>query len=296
MQPISRALLAAAPAKEPSEFRIFSRGVNKTSKGDFTFDAEAAKLVMAAYKLQGVDMIVDREHDSLSEDARVARSNAGDALAHFKLTLRNGELWATNVAWNSEGASDLANKTRRYTSPAFLHDAEGRITELLNVALVSMPATYGNAPLIAAGKLGKHNSETITARFARMQAILFRAHAHKLGFAPGSLLRVYASRALAGASSDARAQLESVLGLGPNADLAAVIAAVQAVYASEPAGGNDAPPAKAPSAPPAPAPAKELSRAESEGCKRLGIDRAELERRKLNVMRRTPEKKESKVK
>ncbi len=136
----------------PSEFLIFKKGVNETSKGDFIFDQQSAALVLGAFKLQGVEMIVDREHDSLSEEARAARKDAGDALAHYDIQLRpDGSLWAVNVAWNSEGEADLRSKKRRYTSPAFNYDVEtGRILELINVALVSMPATYNNAPLIAA--------------------------------------------------------------------------------------------------------------------------------------------------
>jgi hypothetical protein len=136
----------------PTTFLIFKHGINETSKGDFLFDEQAAKEVLAQFELEGVELIVDREHDSLSEEARAARSDASDALAHYTLKLAaDGSLWADNIVWNQEGESDLRAKKRRYTSPAFNYDVETRrISQLLNVALVSMPATYGNAPLIAA--------------------------------------------------------------------------------------------------------------------------------------------------
>lgn len=136
----------------PNRFLIFKPGINATSKGDFVFDKRAAANVMAQYAREGVDLIVDREHDSLNANARAARRDAGDALAHFTIELaEDGSLWATNVVWNSEGESDLRTKKRRYTSPAFAFDKKtGRIKALVNVALVSMPATYENAPLIAA--------------------------------------------------------------------------------------------------------------------------------------------------
>lgn len=156
LQLCRRAVCTALDVSEsgalPSEFLIFKPGSNATSKGNFVFSPKSAALVLGTYKLQGVDMIVDREHDSLNEAARVARNDAGDALAHYQLELRaDGSLWAVGVKWSPDGESDLRTLKRRYTSPAFNYDTEtGEIVELLNIGLVSMPATYNNAPLIAA--------------------------------------------------------------------------------------------------------------------------------------------------
>lgn len=149
---VCSALAVADGVPLPTEFLIFKPGINRTGKGDYIFNADAAARVLSKYKLQGVDYIVDREHDSLSEEARVARSDAGDALAHYQLELRaDGSLWAVGVVWNADGESDLREKKRRYTSPAFNYDLDTReIDELINIGLVSMPATYSNAPLIAA--------------------------------------------------------------------------------------------------------------------------------------------------
>lgn len=157
----------------PTEFLIFKKGINHTSKGDFIFDPQAAALVLGTYTLEGTDQIVDREHDSLSEEARIARANASDALAHYQLTLKSdGSLWATGVVWNAEGESDLRSKKRRYTSPAFNYDLETmRIVSLLNVGLVSMPATYNNAPLIAARRGGLRGKRVRLGATGSMQEI-----------------------------------------------------------------------------------------------------------------------------
>lgn len=151
----------------PTEFRIFKSGPNESTKGTFLFDDEAARLVMAEYQRHGVDLIVDLEHDSLDEEARKMRADAANALAHFQLEVRNGELWAVNVSWNEDGATRLRKKTQRYLSPAFLTEKEtGRIVELWNVALCSMPATRQAVPLVAASRLAS-DRESVELRVLR---------------------------------------------------------------------------------------------------------------------------------
>jgi phage I-like protein len=140
----------------PTEFRIFSPGVIETSKGPDLFDEEAARSVMKYYVDEGVDVPVDLEHDSLNGQG--LRADEKDARGWFKLELRaDGSLWAVDVRWTPDGERRLREKTQRYISPAFVRDKEtGRITRLLNVAIVSMPATYDAAPLVAASRVTPH--------------------------------------------------------------------------------------------------------------------------------------------
>ena len=133
----------------PAAFRLFSAGVNESTKGPTLFDAAAAESVLRAFAAGGVDLTIDLEHDSLSKEARAARSDAGDARGWFGLEVRDGELWAVNVTWTPDGERRLRERTQRYISPAFLRDDEGRVIEVINVALCSMPATLGAAPLVA---------------------------------------------------------------------------------------------------------------------------------------------------
>lgn len=137
----------------PVEFRIFKKGWNQTTKGDLLFDEQAAAAVMAQYQREGVDLIVDLNHDSLNQEALAARSDAGDARGWFKLELRAGELWAVAARWTPDGARRLAEKTQRYISPVALYNKDTlRVEYLANVALCAMPATLGAAPLVAASK------------------------------------------------------------------------------------------------------------------------------------------------
>lgn len=136
----------------PTEFVLFKAGVNESSKGPALFDESAAAAVMAAYGKWGVDLMIDVDHASLDQYAREQRRDAGDAVGWFNLEVRDGALWAVNVRWNPEGERQLRDKLRRYISPAFYTDDYSRVTELINIALVAMPATFGAQPLVAASR------------------------------------------------------------------------------------------------------------------------------------------------
>jgi phage I-like protein len=142
----------------PVEFRLFRAGVNDSSKGSFLFDEQAAALVMANYGKHGADIPLDLEH--LSLDPASPRLDAHDARAWFGLEVRNGELWAVNVRWTPDGERRLRDKTQRYVSPAFDVDEDGRIVDILNVALTALPATHNPYALIAASKRTKLTGDT----------------------------------------------------------------------------------------------------------------------------------------
>jgi phage I-like protein len=150
---LSSLLADGEQAALPNEFQIFKAGANETTKGTFVFDAEAARVVMARYAQEGVELMVDLEHLSLDDPAAASRVDVSDARGWFRLELRGGELWATDVRWTPDGERRLREKTQRYISPAFLVDKEtGRVSALLNVALVAMPATHEAPALVAAGR------------------------------------------------------------------------------------------------------------------------------------------------
>lgn len=140
---------AATPSELPTEFRLFKAGWNESQKGSVLFDEQAAKSVMQAFHQWGVDLMIDLEHQAIFGTA--AEPTAKDSRGWFKLEVRSGELWATNVKWTDDGASRVLQKRQRYISPAFHVDQEtSRVVAVLNVALVSMPATNQAIPLIAA--------------------------------------------------------------------------------------------------------------------------------------------------
>lgn len=137
-----------ASDQPPTEFRIFSAGKVETTKGTFTFDAAAAKSVMAEYEAHGIDLMVDYDHASLSA-LSLDPAQSGKAAGWFNLEVRNGELWAVNVRWTPAADVALRGKEWRFMSPAFSTE-DGRITSLLNVAITNLPATRQLQPLMAA--------------------------------------------------------------------------------------------------------------------------------------------------
>ncbi len=143
--------LTALEGTAPTEFRIFRAGVNESTKGSVTFDAKAAKAVMAAWKDYGNDLPVDYGH-AMVQGLAVDPALAGKAAGWFDLEVRDGELWAVNVRWTDAAATALEAKEYRYFSPAFYTDEEGRVIEIVNVALTNLPATKDLDALVAASR------------------------------------------------------------------------------------------------------------------------------------------------
>ena len=130
----------------PVAFQVFAPGENATNKGTFIYDAAAAKSVMAAHEDQGNKLVIDYEHQTASDPPQEA-----PAAATFDPSPKpDGSLWAENVKWTDRAAKMLAGKEYLYFSPWFDHDAEGRITNLRNLALTNFPATKKMPMLVAA--------------------------------------------------------------------------------------------------------------------------------------------------
>jgi phage I-like protein len=147
--------VSGSAEKLPTEFRIFSRGLNNAQHDPAIFDDVAAESVMRNASVWGVDFMIDLEHQSL--DHHNADPNARDARGWFRLELRNGELWAVDVRWTEDGAQRILQKRQRYISPAFKRDADGRVVSIVNAAIVAMPATNEAHALIAASLNGAKN-------------------------------------------------------------------------------------------------------------------------------------------
>jgi phage I-like protein len=138
----------------PTEFRIFTAGINESQKGSVLFDDLAAKLVMASYKRWGIDLAIDLEHGMVDVAPGAADPTARDARGWCKLEVRNGELWAVDVKWTPDGIKRLTNKTQRYISPCFDRDVKTkRVVEMFNIALTAIPATNQAPALVAANAL-----------------------------------------------------------------------------------------------------------------------------------------------
>ncbi len=129
----------------PTEFRIFPFGEIDTTKGRFLFDEEAARRVMEAWRDYGNRLPIDYEHQTVDP----VTNGPVPAAGWFDLEVREDGLWAVNVEWTPKARELLANREYRYFSPTFRVDEGRRIIELINVALVNLPATKRMTPLVA---------------------------------------------------------------------------------------------------------------------------------------------------
>jgi len=237
----------------PTEFRLFSAGINHTAHGTFVFDGESAKAVMSDFAKRGVPMVIDLQHDSLDADKRLLRNDAADAMGYFVPEVRpDGSLWATAVRWSTEGKRRLESGLQRYTSPAAHYDTKSRrIVALLNCALCSDPATRNAAPLMAASaeKIARRATQMISARLPapmakRVQALALERGTTVSGLITHALVRLASKQTV----DDLLAQLLDALGLSIDADRKAITQALIDLIA-----GIDAKPARPSASSPPPA-------------------------------------------
>jgi phage I-like protein/2'-5' RNA ligase len=141
----------------PREIRLFVRGMNRTTKGDFLLDDEALSSVLAAFEEHGVDLAIDFDHGTFSEPG-AKKDTAGWIGA---LEAREDGLYATQIHWTEKGLAAISPGAApdgtptppeyRYHSPAIQFDADTRrITRLEPLGLVTFPASKGQRPLVMA--------------------------------------------------------------------------------------------------------------------------------------------------
>lgn len=228
---VSRSSIALDGGNPPTSFRIFRKGINHSTKGDDLFDDEAARSVMAHAAEYSNAYCVDVNHDSLNPAALAARADAGEAIAWFRLALKNGELHAVDVRWTERGRALLASKAFRYISPAFQRDPDtGRVLEFINAGLVAQPALHGAPELVAASRLGRANSAMVGARLPLTVRARFEKEAATIGLSPGQFLRCLAMLATRSADSeDTLKNLRVALKLDKDAPVEVIRAALDAL-------------------------------------------------------------------
>lgn len=131
----------------PTEIQVIPAGYHKTPKGAFLCDDESAAMVLAAFAGRQNDMVIDYEHQTLEGCEAPA---AGWVKSIGGLVNRGAEgVWAVGVEWTERARQYIANREYRYLSPVFMvRKSDGRVTELINVALTNQPNIDGMVPLI----------------------------------------------------------------------------------------------------------------------------------------------------
>lgn len=150
---LTREIEFVADSPLPSEFLLFRAGDNPSTKGSVWFDDVSAEMILEEATRYANQYAIDLNHYMVRPRAIDPLSTDQDAMGYHDLAVRNGELWAVNVTWTSEGERRVRSRLQRYTSPAFIThtDDEGRdhVVAYMNVAICSRPATYDLQPLVA---------------------------------------------------------------------------------------------------------------------------------------------------
>ncbi len=138
------------PRVAPTEFRVFAPGDYVTTHRTTVFTEQSAALIMAAWKDYGNPLSFDYGHSFFEEESRRDPADQYKSAGLFKLEVRQGELWATDIKWTPTAKKGIEDGDYPFTSPAFTYDEEtGEITGLLNIALTATPATKSMKPLCA---------------------------------------------------------------------------------------------------------------------------------------------------
>lgn len=157
MAVLSIELLAQGATEAPTEFRIFRKGHNDSTKGVYKFTEASADRVMKKAREYGNDLSIDYGHGMFALFT-VDPAEAGKAAGWFKPEVRDGELWATKVGWTKKARAMLEEREYRYISPAFDYDNAGEIQVLHNVALTNIPAIHDLEPLVASRAGATHEA------------------------------------------------------------------------------------------------------------------------------------------
>lgn len=142
--------LALGDEFPPKRVKLFAAGMNRTTKGEFLFDDEAARSVMAAFGEHGVDLAMDFDHASLAPPDGRKR----DVPGYFRPEVEDGALYAV-PQWTAVGLAAIKPgeggtlPEYRYVSPTFIFDPDTRrVLRLGPLALTPYPATHNARPMV----------------------------------------------------------------------------------------------------------------------------------------------------
>lgn len=116
------------------------------SREPFVVQPEDLAVLAEDWRRRGIDLVVDYEHQTLGSGRAPAAGWVKD------MQTRPDGLWG-RVEWTEQAQVYLANREYRYLSPVVQLDEERRVTRLMHVALVNVPAIAYQLPLVAKGAI-----------------------------------------------------------------------------------------------------------------------------------------------
>lgn len=121
----------------PEEIRILPLGRVHSQKGDFTVDNESFELIVKQFKDRKLDLVIDYEHQTLSD----VQAPAG---GWIKDITKGDDAIIAKVEWTARATDYLKNKEYRYLSPVVMvRKRDQKATAIHSVALTNTPAIDG---------------------------------------------------------------------------------------------------------------------------------------------------------
>lgn len=121
----------------PTEIKILPLGRVHSQKGDFNVDDESFELIRKQFKDRKLDLVIDYEHQTLSD----VQAPAG---GWIKDLYKGEDAIIAKVEWTPKAAEYLKNKEYRYLSPVVLvRKRDQKATAIHSVALTNTPAIDG---------------------------------------------------------------------------------------------------------------------------------------------------------
>jgi len=129
----------------PSEFQVLPEGeIEICGKDPARLDEVSARDVIASFEARGNDMVIDYEHQTLSD----VQAPAAGWISKLVWRGKDG-LWAI-VEWTKRAREYLENREYRYFSPVMqIRQSDRSVLRLINVALTNDPAINHLKPIVA---------------------------------------------------------------------------------------------------------------------------------------------------
>ncbi len=134
----------------PTAIRLLNMGVNRSTKGDLTYDQKSADGIAKQAADWGNQYFFDYDH-AIFDETNTA-PDKGISAGWYDLETRADGLWAINIEWTPKALEYLKNKEFKYFSPAFFFDPKDkRFVQYINTALTNYPAKKNLEPLMLNG-------------------------------------------------------------------------------------------------------------------------------------------------
>jgi len=146
-----RALSSACLAGDavPTRVLLAPWGRVESTNGSFVVDDESARLAVAAFDEQGIDLPIDYEHQTLGGTYSSPSGQAPAAGWIKRLFAESGVGLMAEIEWTPQGRERLAAKEYRYLSPvAIIRKTDRKLVALHSAALTNKPAIVGMEPIV----------------------------------------------------------------------------------------------------------------------------------------------------